>query len=219
MAAWDELKVILARLRDQQPGILTQYPTLDIDEGRKPPFRVVLAPWAAHVAEELHRQFGDDIELTVGILRYPSDSRPPRPSVTGTVPPLLDPREITAELVGPAVVSSGHTLHHDLLLRNLTDSELQIATNGHVTAAVVDPRTGEVVGGFAGWQTQPLIFFRVAPGAAEQVPLLVGTASFTPRIGYAVPPGDWGIQATLTLGPHPPGSPKRTPVLPLTITA
>jgi len=118
------------------------------------------------------------------------------------------------------VVSSGHTLRHGLLVRNLTARELQIATNGQVTAAVVDPHTGEVVGGFAGFQPCPLIIFRVAPGQTERVPLLIGTASCTPRLGYTIPPGDWGIQATLTLGPHPRDSPRgRTPILPLTITA
>jgi len=95
-----------------------------------------------------------------------------------------------AELAGPAVVSSGHTLWHGLLLRNLTGRELQIATNGQVTAIVVDPHTGEVVGGFAGFQNRPLIIFRVAPGQTEQIPLLIGTASSTPRLGYAIPPGD-----------------------------
>jgi hypothetical protein len=118
------------------------------------------------------------------------------------------------------VVSSGHTLQHGLLLRNLTGRELQIATNGQVTAAVVDPHTGEVVGGFAGLQNLPLIIFRVPPGQTGRVPLLIGTASCTPRLGYAIPPGDWGIQATLTLGPHPRDSPRRrTPILPLTVTA
>jgi hypothetical protein len=125
-----------------------------------------------------------------------------------------------AELDGPATVRSGHTLRHGLLLRNLTTAELQIATNGQVTAAVVDPQTGEVVGGFSGAQTLPLIVFRVAPGQSGRVPLLIATASFIPRLGYTVPAGLWGIQATLVLGPGPRDSPRRrTPVLPLTITA
>ncbi len=152
MAVWDELKVVLARLRDQQPGTLMQYPTPDVVEGRQPPFTIRLAPWATAAAEELHQQFGDNIELTVGALPYPPGRQPPRPAVTGPPADLLDPHEIAAELAGPAVVSSGHTLRHGLLLRNLTGRELQIATNGQVTAAVVDPHTGEVVGGFAGWQ-------------------------------------------------------------------
>jgi hypothetical protein len=220
MAVWDELKVVLARLRDQQPGILTQFLMPEVDEGRQPPFTIRLAPWAAATAEELHQQFGDDIELTVGALPYPPGRQPPHPPAAGSLPDLLDPDEIAAELDGPAVVSSGHTLRHGLLLRNRTGRELQIATNGQVTAIVVDPHTGEVMGGFAGPQTLPLVIFRVAPGQTGQVPLLIGTASCMSRLGYAIPPGDWGMQATLTLGPHPRDSPrKRTPVLPLTITA
>jgi hypothetical protein len=220
MAVWDELKVILGRLRDEQRDTLLQYPTPEVDEGRQPPFTIRLAPWAAATAEELHQQFGDDIELTVGALRYPPGRQPPRPPATGPLPDLLDPHEIEAELPAPAVVRSGHTLRHGLLLRNRTGRELQIATNGQVTAVVVDPHTGEVVGGSAGFQFLPLIIFRVPPGQAERVPLLIGTASSTPRLGYAIPPGDWGIQATLTLGPHPCDSlRRRTPVLPLTITA
>jgi hypothetical protein len=207
MAVWDELKVVLGRLRDEQPDALMQYPTPETDEGRQPPFTIRLAPWAAATAEELHQQFGDDIELTVGALPYP-------------LPDLLDPHEIAAELDGPAVVGSGHTLRHGLLLRNLTGRELEIATNGQVTATVVDPHTGEIVGGSAGFQFLPLVIFRVAPGQTGRVPLLIGTASFTPRLGYVIPPGDWGIQGTLTLGPHPRDSPcRRTPVLPLTVIA
>jgi hypothetical protein len=220
MAVWDELKVVLAGLRDQQPGTLMQYPMLEMDESGQPPFTIRLAPWAAATAEELHQQFGDGIELTVGALPYPPGRQPPRPPATGPLPDLLDPHEIAAELAGPAVVSSGHTLQHGLLLRNLTGHELQIATNGGVTAVVVDPRTGEVVGGFAGPQHRPLIIFRVAPGQTGRVPLLIGTASCTPRLGYAIPPGDWGIQVTLTLGSPLRDPPRRrTPVLPLTITA
>lgn len=97
MAAWDELKAVLLRLRDEQPGVLMQYPMPEVDEGRVPPFAITLAPWAITTAEELHRQFGDDVELTVGALPYPP-GRQPHP-LPATAPPsgLLDPQEITAE--------------------------------------------------------------------------------------------------------------------------
>jgi hypothetical protein len=223
MATWDELKVVLVRLREEQPGVLLMYPTLELDPGRVPPvppFGIGLAPWAAATAAELHRQFGDDVELTVGALPYPPGTQPrPRPTTT-PLPDLLDSREITVELDGPAVVRSGHTSRHSLLVRNLSGRELQIATNGQVTAVVVDPQTGEVVGGFSGAQALPLVIFRVAAGATEPIPLLIDTASYTPRLGYVVPAGEWGIQATLTLGLHPRDSPsRRTPILPLSITA
>jgi hypothetical protein len=220
MTAWDELRVILTRLRDEQPDDLLGYPDLARQEGQPPPYQITLAPMAIAVADDLHTRFGDSVELTVGALPYPP-GRPSRwPLVTEPPAELLSPRQATVELDGPAVVRCGHTLRHGLLLRNHSSDHLKIPTNGHLTTAVVDPATGEVVGGFAGAQALPLITYRVLPGQTEPIPLLTGTASFTPRLGYAVPPGSWGIQATLTLGADPRDSPRRrTPVMPLTITA
>ena len=220
MVVWDELKAVLTRLRDQQPGTLALFPEPEVDEGRQPPFTIHLAAWATAAAEQLHRQFGGNVDLTVGALPYPPGRQLDRPPAPRPHLDLLDPQEITAELDGPAVVRSGETLQHGLLLGNRTGHELQIATNGQVTAAIIDPQTSEVVGGFSGFQTRALIVFRVAPGQTRRIPLLIGSASFTPRLGYTVPAGEWGIQATLTLGPDPRDSPRRhTPVLPLTITA
>jgi hypothetical protein len=125
-----------------------------------------------------------------------------------------------AELDGPAVVRSGATLWHGLMLHNLTGQDLQVQTNGHITPAIVDPETGETVGGYSGGQLLPLIVFPVASGQTGRIPLLIGTDSYTPRLGYAIPPGAWGVQATLTLrsGPGDPAG-KRTPILPLSITS
>jgi hypothetical protein len=220
VAVWDELKVVLVRLRDEQPGTLLGYPMPDVDEGRHPPFMIRLAAWATGTAEELHRQFGDSVDLTVGALPYPPGRQPPRRPVPRELPDFLDPEEAAAELDGPAIVRSGDALTHGLLLINHTGEDLQIATNGHVTADVVDPETGETVGGFSGPQRLPLIRFRVAPGQTERIPLLIGTDSVMPELGYAIPAGDWGLQVTLKLGPQPGDSSRRpTPILPLTITA
>jgi hypothetical protein len=222
MTVWDELKPVIARLLDQQPGALASYPLpdFDFDLAGPPPFKIRLEPWAADVAERLHRQFGDDVELTVGLLPYPPGrpARPRRQSAPGDLPALLDPAEVTVTLDEIALVSSGHTLHHHLTVHNLIGSELHLATNGGATAVVVDPQTGETVGGFSGLQTLPLKIFRVSPGGSTRIPLLIGTASSRPQLGYAIPPGEWGIQATLTLGP-PRESRRRTPILPLTVTA
>jgi hypothetical protein len=169
-----------------------------------------------------HRGIGPGCSPPPRLVLAVKPSRPPRrPPVTEPPAELLSPHRATVALDGPAAVRSGHTLRHGLLLRNHSGDHLQIpATNGHLTTAVVDPDTGEVVGGFAGAQALSLITYRVAPGQTERIPLLTGTASFTPRLGYAVPPGSWGIQATLTLGTDPRDAPqRRTPVLPLTITA
>jgi hypothetical protein len=219
VAVWDELKVILARLRDQQPGPLMEFPMPDVDEGRQPPFMIGLAPWATGTAEDLHRRFGDNVDLTVGARPYPPGRRPEPLAPTDQPAELLNPQEVAVELDGVAAVSSGQTLRHGLLIGNFTDQPLQIPTNGQMTAVVVDPATGEFVGGYSGAETLPMIIFTVAPGARERVPLLIGTASFTPRLGYTVPAGTWGVQATLTLGSDRDEPIRRlTPILPLTVT-
>jgi len=75
MAVWGELKVVLVQLCDEQPGVLTGWPNLVVEQ--VPPFGIMLAPWATATAAELHRQFGGDVQLTVGALPYPP-GRPPR---------------------------------------------------------------------------------------------------------------------------------------------
>jgi hypothetical protein len=223
VTVWNELGPILARLRDEQQGTLLQFPDPGHEEGQPPPYRITLAPTAVAVAEDLHRRFGDSVRLTVGRLPYPP-GRPPDRSLGHLIrqPPgeLLDPGEAEVRLDGPAIVRSGQTLRHGLLVHNLTGRVLPIATNGNVTAVVLDPQAGQVVGGFAGAQTMPLIMFPVAPGSTQRIPLLIGTASFRPGLGYALPPGSWGMQVWLDLEWDPQTCERRrTPVLPLTITA
>jgi hypothetical protein len=91
MMVWDELKTVLARLRDEQPGALTLYPMPDVDQDRKPPFRIHLAPWAAATAGQLHQQFGGNVDLTVGALPYPPGRQPRHPPSAGEPADLLDP--------------------------------------------------------------------------------------------------------------------------------
>ena len=221
MAATVELRLTLARLLGDRPGAVVSHPDLGGSDGGPPPYPIRLAPWAEAVAAELHGRFGDQVDLTVGALPYPPGGTPRRPRPSGEPAARLDPAEAGAELDGPAVVRSGHTLRHGLLVRNHAGAVLAIATNGAVTASVVDPRTDEVVGGYAGFQTLPLVMFRVPPGGTERIPLLIGTASYTGRLGYAVPPGRWGVEVTLQLTRDPDirdRVPRRTPVLPLTVT-
>ena len=225
MVAWGELREALVRLLAEQPDALRAYPGVDRDEGA-PPYFIELAAWAEEAAAGLDRQFGDGVHLTVGALPYPPGRAPrwprrPRPEPA----PLLAADEAEAELDGPAVVRSWHELRHGLLIRDRSGAGLAIATTGQVTGSVVDLATGDVVGGFTGWVHSVLVTFRVPPGGTERIPLLIGTASTTERLGYAVPPGDWGVQATLELLPNDESSydrertRRRTPVRPLTITA
>ncbi len=92
---------------------------------------------------------------------------------------------------------------------------MEVRTNGKLMAVVLAPATGNVVGGYSGAQRLPVVVFRVPPGERTTIPLLVGTASFVPELGYAVPVGAWEIAADLHLGD---GRVGRSPPVPLTIT-
>ena len=225
MTVWAELREALSRLAADQPEALRGHPGLDQDDA-DPPYYIELAAWALDAAEGLDRQFGDQVHLTLGALPYPPGRSPRWPPGPRRAPaPLLGPDEAEVELDGPAVVRSGYELRHGLLVRDRSGAGLAFATSGQVIGVVVDPVTGGVVGGFSGWAHTVLVVFRVPPGGTGRIPLLIGTASTTERLGYAVPPGDWGVQASLELMPdeEPPYNRerihRRTPVLPLTITA
>lgn len=209
--SWDELREVLRRLAARDPLPLRQWPGPESEQ--QPPFDVGLAAWSTGEAEDLKRQFGEEIRLTVGALRYPERVLArPRSAAADAEPPDLDQHRIAVALDGPLTIRSGHQAEHGLLITNKTDQPASIETAGYLFPAVVDPGSGQVVGGFSGFVSGLRKVFGVPAGDTVTVPLLVGTDSFRPELGYAVPPGQWGLRATLSpeLG--------RTPVLPLTIT-
>jgi hypothetical protein len=227
MAVWDELKVILLELEGS--GALSAYPDPSVDESRQPPFRIRFAPWATDVAEELHRRFGDDVELVVGLLHYPGPEPPRQHANAPDDIAEMDPTVMTVELDAPIVVASGHHTRGALRIHNTGTDPIVIATNGQVTARVVDPRTGEVVGGYSGFQALPLVYFRADADSTVVVPVLVGTASVAPELGYVVPAGEWAIQVVLDIeegdstrrqsgADRPARRRLRAPLLPITVT-
>jgi hypothetical protein len=213
VSVWDSLKVVIVRLRDEQPHAMTTYPDPRVDRERRPPFHVGLAPWAADIARELHEQFGADVTLSVGAQPYPPDGEQ-RSNPHRDFGPLVDPARIGIEPDGPLSVRSGHHHMHGLLLTNRTESQVSVSNNGHLTAVVVDPRDDRVVGGYTGMRNLPRVTRFIVPGATRRIPLLVGTASFDPALGYAVPPGNWAIRARIVIGRDA----MTTPTLPLIVT-
>lgn len=217
MAAWAQLRQRLIALQETESGALCGYPDPRGDD-QTPPHHITLAPWAVAEANALYREFGAEVVLTVGALGYPDRSTESGVRLAEPAP-LVDPGEVSAAPDGPASVASGHTVMHGLLVTNHRDEELVLRTNGQLTAKVVDRDTGAIVGGFVGAQTLPLIHFRASAGATVRVPLLIGTASFAPRLGYAVPAGLWGLTVPLAIeGADHTSARRRTPMMELTIT-
>jgi hypothetical protein len=217
LAIWDSLRVTLSRIRDENPAALAGCPDLLVDRADRLPFPIELAPWATDVAAELDGSFGAAVELRVGFLQFPQ--LPQRALAAGPGPePAADTgvTEVRVALEADLVLRSGHSGRVGLLRHNLGSAQIQLVTNVSLTAVLVDPITREAVGGFSSAQVLPMVTFSAAPGGAVRVPLLVGTASLVPDLGYAIPPGQWAMRTTLQLVS---GRRLRTPTLPLTVTA
>jgi hypothetical protein len=168
--------------------------------------KVRLSLWASQedLAARLHERYDDAVDLTVGYLHYPecnllsSDGSPVELSLPQR-PPLLPSDMGDVSVPEDLRVKSGHRMRSELSVRNHGSDEIVIETNGSVTATVVDGETNERIGSFEGAHTMPLVRYSAAPGTTVKVPLLVGTACLIPRLGYAVPPGEWAIEVVLGL--------------------
>lgn len=176
---------------------------------------VGLAAYAEDDAQRLVERYGDAVEVRVGAFQYPLDldDRPWPPIASQE--PILDETEVEVRGVQPFVVRSGYDFHSELLVTNRGKAPLVIENSGTQFGRVVNPTTGEVVGGFSGRHILPLVRFTASPGETVTVPLIVGTASYTRSLGYAVPPGEWAVEVGLNLGTH---RRRRAPLLPLHVT-
>lgn len=219
LAAWDGLRHDLDALADQRPHVLMMWPQTGTRYHRGP-VHIHLdasAPGVA-AAAQLHDRYGDFVALRVGALRYPPDPEQGRAlslRESRSRRDLVDPEEMTFSLDGTLSVRSGESATHMLVLLNTSNHAITVETTGQLTGVVVDPKTGRTVGGVTGPATQPLIPFTAHPRQTVAIPLLVGTASFEPDLGYTVPAGAWQLFAALNLQD---GRRLETPALELTIT-
>jgi len=187
--------------------------------------KVTLAPDQEDFAARLTQDYGDAVDIMVGRFHFPDGGPDPiysrltgsaltRPAPVISVAPEL-PSYLHVTLEGEARVVSGQTARAALRVRNTGPDDVVLTTNGMVTASVVDPVTRQVVGGFHGAQSAPLVTFSLVAAGTVTVPMLIGTTSSKPELGYAVPPGAWALVVTL----HFEGVGSRsTPPLALTIT-
>ena len=93
-------------------------------------------------------------------------------------------------------IRSGSHVRSTLMIRN--ESPLQIVA-GKLIPPIVDPASGQVVGGYEGAITMEMRRYEGATGASKELPILIGTASTRPQLGWAVPAGRWAIRIHLQL--------------------
>ena len=158
--------------------------------------------WADQVelAASLHQRYGEAVVITVGYFPYPDIESGRAAAVASNQEPAdlaALPHEVSLTLEEGIEIRSGSHVSSQLTIRN--ESTLDLVA-GKLLPSVVDPTTGRVVGGYEGAITLELRRYHVPAGASQAIPVLIGTASTRPELGYAVPPGPWAIRMLLQLG-------------------
>lgn len=198
VTAWDLVRVKLAEIEQRTPGALQSWPDPRVTSPRPTPISVELAAWATDVAADLHARFGDQVRLTVGAMSYPDRTMV---RIAEAFAPALTPAEdhgLRVTMATPVHVRSGHSLKTAVQVTSTAPAGGELHTNGHLSAVVIDSDES-VIGVYAGAQHMPLVRFGLPPSEPVEVPLLIGTASLAPELGYAVPPGEWRLWAELPL--------------------
>jgi hypothetical protein len=195
MAGWQSLRVDLRRLREESPGALVVWPNPD-GERREPPFCIQLAAWATDIAATLNAEYGSLLDLQVGAMTFPAKqlwASEDLPQLRGAP---AESAGLEVEALSPLSIRTGRSTHEDVLVTNRTAHEQVLLTHGALTSGVAD-RSGGIVGLYVGPINARRVGFAIESHQSRAVPVLIGTASMVPDLGYAVPPGQWGLVIAL----------------------
>jgi hypothetical protein len=162
--------------------------------------------WAdqANRADEICERFGQTVVVSIGMFPYPDRfARPEKESEAALDEPpphhlAVLPDTVRIELTDDLVIRSGAHLRTVIRVHNDSEHDVAANTNGQINGTVVQPDTGQRVGCYEGAQSMPLVRFDVPPGSVHDIPLLIGTASTKPELGWAVPPGPWAVRVVLS---------------------
>lgn len=162
-----------------------------------PGHRTLRAPFA-DIAAELHRRYGDALDITVGSKAFP----PERITEFRTVPlPIsgVDLPQLAVELhLDSAAVAAGDDLRGTAALTNRGQDRLSFLT-GLMTGGVRHPGDDKPAGSFIGAVATVGLNVDLRHGQSRDVPVVIGTASCLPDRSYVVPAGAYEVVAALSV--------------------
>lgn len=152
---------------------------------------VRLKPDAVSIAEELRKDFGGMIDITVGFKGFPEGtSRIPAPhtlEARGSLPAI----RATCQ-AGAAHLPQGDAVTGQVILQNAGRSSIEVS--GSAAAGwLCRPGTLEVAGGYSGLIADAGHVLRISPGGNATLNFIVGTASCEPGTGYVVRPSRYEV--------------------------
>jgi hypothetical protein len=186
VAGWESLRVDLRLLLEESPGALVVGPDPDY-ERREQRIRIELAAWATDIAATLNGKYGSLVDLRVGAMTFPAGQLLVSEHARQLHGAPADSAGLEVEPLSPLSVRTGRFTHEEVLVTNRAAHEQVLLTNGALTSAVTD-NSGTVVGLYVGPHTLARVGFAIEPHQSRPVPVLIGTASVVPDLGYAVPP-------------------------------
>lgn len=184
----------LVRIRTEIEQLLeaeTPNPMLSLGEGWLQ-VDLQLVASAEPVAELVHRRYGDAVAITVGSFPYPrradgpSAPCPEVPATTGRVASL----EVELRLPGGAQ-RSGDAISAALAVTNTGIDEVALSSDEPIVGHVLTPAGDRVVGVYTGAIAGTGLAMTLAPGATQEVAVIIGTASCDPTLGYLLPAGPY----------------------------
>ncbi|GAA1134457.1 hypothetical protein GCM10009630_36050 [Kribbella jejuensis] len=196
MAGWESLRVDLLRYLEEAPGALVVLPNPHTVRRYERRFRIELAAWATDIAADLYAKYGELVELRVGALSFPGKELFVRERSQRLRGEPAEAVGLTAEPLQQLTIRSGHHAQQDVLVTNQAAHEQVLLTAGDLRSVVTNA-SGREVGCYVGPHNLPRIGFPIDPHQSRPVPVLIGTASLVPDLGYAVPPGRWALRISL----------------------
>lgn len=160
---------------------------------------VRLTPNAAPIAEELKREFGDRVSITVGFKPFPLGDTHPAPLS-------LEPSEagegqlglrVTCELTNTRI-PRGDSITGQLVILNCGSAKAEFSAAASVGCLCM-PGTLDVVGGYSGAIAGVERAIELAAGGVTSLNFIVGTASCEANDQYVVGPGTYEVVVPLSM--------------------
>jgi hypothetical protein len=151
-------------------------------------------------AARLHDRYGDVVKLTVGWLPYPMATGSAAVS-SGACRPLPDPGQsspLSAQLVlGANSLERGGQARGVVHVRNTSAQSVELRNVQPMDAVLLQPGSQKVVGALAARVDGADSGGKLEPGETLSLPVMAGTASCDPALGYTVPPGSYEVVVVL----------------------
>lgn len=160
---------------------------------------VRLTPDATQIAEELKREFGDTVSITVGFKPFPLGDAYPAPLS-------LEPSEAEERRLGLRVsceisntqIPRGDFVTGQLVILNCGSAKAEFSAAASVGCLCV-PGTLDVVGGYSGAIAAGERVIELAADSTTSLNFIVGTASCEANDQYVVGPGTYEVVVPLSV--------------------